>query len=40
VEGGRIDTLSVGQEVRFSEATGDKGPQATIVNPIGKHHVM
>ncbi len=40
VEGGRFDTLSVGQEVRFSEATGDKGPQATIVNPIGKHHLM
>lgn len=40
VEGGDFDKLSVGQEVRFSEATGDKGPQATIVNPIGKHHLI
>lgn len=39
VEGGNFDKLSVGQEVRFSEAPGDKGPQATIVKPIGKHHV-
>jgi cold shock CspA family protein len=39
VEGGRFDELVAGQEVRFSEATGDKGPQATIVRPIGKHHL-
>lgn len=33
-----FDALEVGQEVRFSEAVGDKGPQATIVEPLGKHH--
>jgi ribosomal subunit interface protein len=33
------DDLEVGQEVRFSEAVGDKGPQATIVQPVGKHHL-
>lgn len=33
------DALEVGQEVRFSEAAGDKGPQATFVQPIGKHHL-
>jgi cold shock CspA family protein/ribosome-associated translation inhibitor RaiA len=36
---GHFDDLKVGQEVRFSEAPGDKGPQATIVRPIGKHHL-
>jgi hypothetical protein len=25
--------------VRFSEAAGDKGPRATSVRPVGKHHV-
>jgi cold shock CspA family protein/ribosome-associated translation inhibitor RaiA len=39
VESGKFDELRVGQEVRFSEAPGDKGPQATIVRPVGKHHV-
>ena len=28
-----------GLEVSFSEAVGDKGPQATSVRPIGKHHL-
>jgi cold shock CspA family protein/ribosome-associated translation inhibitor RaiA len=36
---GKFDSLDVGQEVRFSEAVGDKGPQATIVRPVGKHHL-
>jgi cold shock CspA family protein/ribosome-associated translation inhibitor RaiA len=36
---GKFDSLKVGQEVRFSEAVGDKGPQATFVQPIGKHHL-
>lgn len=35
----RFDELRVGQEVRFSEAIGDKGPQATSVHLVGKHHV-
>jgi cold shock CspA family protein/ribosome-associated translation inhibitor RaiA len=39
VADGRFDELKVGQEVRFSEAVGDKGPQATSVHPVGKHHV-
>jgi cold shock CspA family protein len=38
VEGGNFDDLEVGQEVRFSESIGDKGPQATFVHPIGKRH--
>lgn len=39
VEGGNYNDLDVGDEVRFSEAIGDKGPQATFVRPVGKHHV-
>jgi cold shock CspA family protein/ribosome-associated translation inhibitor RaiA len=39
VADGKFDSLEVGQEVRFSEAVGDKGPQATIVRPVGKHHI-
>jgi cold shock CspA family protein len=35
----RFEDLRPGQEVRFSEAMGDKGPQATLVRPIGKHHL-
>ena len=34
-----FDDLREGEEVRFSEAEGDKGPQATFVRPVGKHHV-
>jgi cold shock CspA family protein/ribosome-associated translation inhibitor RaiA len=37
VAGGKFDDLKVGREVRFSEAVGDKGPQATSVRPVGKH---
>ncbi len=37
--GAKLEDLQVGQEVRFSEAIGDKGPQATSVRPVGKHHV-
>jgi cold shock CspA family protein/ribosome-associated translation inhibitor RaiA len=36
---GTFDKLAVGQEVRFAEAMGDKGPQATTVRPVGKHHL-
>jgi ribosomal subunit interface protein len=35
----KLEDLRPGQEVRFSEAIGDKGPQATIVRPVGKHHL-
>lgn len=34
VEGDAFETIQVGQEVRFSEAQGDKGPQATFVKPL------
>jgi len=39
VEDGKFDELRVGQEVRFAETVGDKGPQATFVQPVGKHHI-
>jgi cold shock CspA family protein/ribosome-associated translation inhibitor RaiA len=39
VVGGRFEDLEPGQEVRFSEAIGDKGPQATSVHRVGKHHI-
>ena len=35
----KLEDLRLGQEVRFSEAIGEKGPQATIVRPVGKHHL-
>jgi len=35
VLGGAFDKLEVGTEVRFAEEKGDKGPQASTVNPIG-----
>ncbi len=35
----KLGDLHPGQEVRLSEAMGDKGPQATLVRPIGKHHL-
>jgi len=36
------DKLEVGAEVRFVAAYGesDKGPQATTVHPMGKHHIV
>ncbi len=40
VSDGKFDDLKVGQEVRFSEAAGTKGPQATSVRPVGKHHLQ
>jgi cold shock CspA family protein/ribosome-associated translation inhibitor RaiA len=39
VEGG-FENLSPGDEVRFSEERGEKGPQASTVHPIGKHHIV
>lgn len=35
----KLEDLRPGQEVRFSETIGDKGPQATIVRLVGKHHL-
>jgi ribosomal subunit interface protein len=35
---GNFDRLKVGDEVRFVVADGEKGPQASTVHPVGKHH--
>lgn len=37
--GANFDHLKIGDEVRFSEEPGDRGPQASSVQPIGKHHL-
>ena len=34
-----FDSLAVGMEVRFAEEAGEKGPQASTVYLIGKHHI-
>jgi cold shock CspA family protein/ribosome-associated translation inhibitor RaiA len=39
VAGTKLEDLQPGQEVRFSETVGDKGPQATLVRLAGKHHL-
>lgn len=33
-----FERLQVGSEVRFAEEVGEKGPQATTVHLVGKHH--
>ena len=38
--GGSFDTLEIGDEVRFVEEAGDKGPQASTVHLLGKHHIV
>jgi len=35
-----FDKLEPGMEVRFAEEAGEKGPQASSVHVIGKHHVV
>ena len=35
-----LEDVTVGAEVRFDEEQGDKGPQATTVALIGKHHIV
>lgn len=40
VIGAALEELTVGAEVRFDEEAGDKGPQATSVRAIGKHHIV
>jgi ribosomal subunit interface protein len=37
---GGFDALEVGVEVRFSEVMGEKGPQASTVQTVGKHHIV
>lgn len=39
VAGDGFDALEAGHEVRFSESLGDEGPQASFLQPIGKHHL-
>lgn len=39
VAGDAFDKLEVGDEVRFAEDIGDEGPQASFVQPVGKHHL-
>lgn len=34
-----FDELELGSEVRFHEEMGDKGPQASSVHVVGKHHI-
>lgn len=34
-----FDSLTVGSEVRFVEEVGEKGPQASTVHVVGKHHL-
>ena len=33
-----FDELDLGSEVRFTEEAGDKGPQASTVHLVGRHH--
>jgi cold shock CspA family protein len=35
-----FDDLEIGAEVRFVEEAGDRGPQASSVQLIGKHHIV
>lgn len=35
-----FDKLRIGTEVRFSEESGERGPQASTVHVVGKHHIV
>jgi ribosome-associated translation inhibitor RaiA/cold shock CspA family protein len=35
-----FDSLTIGEEVRFSEEAGEEGPQASSVQIVGKHHIV
>ena len=35
-----FDKLEVGDEVRFVEEQGEKGPQASTMRVVGKHHIV
>ncbi|MDR3510762.1 MAG: HPF/RaiA family ribosome-associated protein [Caulobacteraceae bacterium] len=37
---GDFDALKPGDEVRFAESEGDKGPQASTVHKVGKSHIV
>lgn len=36
---GDFPSMKMGSEVRFSEEAGERGPQATTVHLVGRHHV-
>lgn len=36
----RFDQLRIGDEVRFVEEMGERGPQASTVRRVGKHHIL
>jgi len=35
---GKFERVRVGDEVRYAEEDGEKGPQASTVVPVGRHH--
>jgi ribosomal subunit interface protein len=35
-----FDKLQIGAEVRFTEEMGERGPQASTVRVVGKHHIV
>lgn len=35
-----FDKLEIGTEVRFDEEEGERGPQASTVKVVGKHHIV
>lgn len=37
---GDFDNLQIGAEVRFAEEKGERGPQASTVHVVGKHHIV
>jgi cold shock CspA family protein len=40
VAGADFDALQIGAEVRFTAEMGERGPQASTVYLIGKHHIV
>lgn len=38
VANGGFERLKKGQEVRMTVESGDHGPQASVIKPVGKHH--
>lgn len=40
VLGADFDRLEIGAEVRFDEELGERGPQASTVHTVGKHHIV
>jgi len=40
VVGADFDSLQIGAEVRFAEEMGERGPQASTVHTVGKHHIV